>query len=202
MTYRCSAARTRTLTTSATGLLLILALVGCATTPSIHATPPAQHGEVLHASPMTMETMNWLTEVQTNLDGDPRLGAIAIDQSRSTVTITWFGDPGARLDQLIARAPIDLEIVVQSASFLPGDLQNLVARAVEPNAVPGVEIAMGHARNDGSGLEFGIVELPWGLTEDDVAALIADSLERPDIPITVTVTGAVRPADAQPHRDE
>lgn len=118
MTSRCSAARTRTLTTSATGLLLGLALVGCATTPSIYASPPPQHGEVLHASPMTIETMEWLTEVQTNLDGD------------------------------------------------------------------------------GSGLEFGIVELPWGLTEDDVASLIADSLERPDIPITVTVTGAVRPADA------
>lgn len=196
MTYRCSAARTRTLTTSATGLLLGLALVGCATTPSIHATPPPPHGEVLHASPMMMETMDWLTEVQTNLDGDPQLGAIAIDQSRSTVTITWFGDPGDRLAQLIARAPIDLEIVMQAASFRPGDLQDLVARAVKPNAVPGVEITMGYPRNDGSGLEFGIVELPWTLTEDDVAVLIAESLQRPDMPITVTVTGAVLPADA------
>ncbi|MEV8136622.1 hypothetical protein [Microbacterium aurantiacum] len=174
---------------------LALTLAGCAT-PSPSTLPPTDHGEVLHAAPVTVETLDWMTEVQAILHDDPRLGAVAIDESRSTVTVTWFGEQDSTVEELIARAPGGLEVVVQPADFLPGDLQDMVVDAMQPDAVPGVEMTLGHARNDGSGLEFGIVELPGGLTESDVAALIAESLERPDIPITVTVTGAVRAAGA------
>lgn len=148
------------------------------------------------AAPVAVEVLDWTTEVEAVLHDDPRLGTVAIDESRSTVTVTWFGEQDSTVNELIARAPTGLEVVVQPADFLPGDLQDMVVDAMQPDAVPGVEMALGHARNDGSGLEFGIVELPGGLTESDVAALIAESLERPDIPITVTVTGAVRPAGA------
>ena len=170
-----------------------LVLVGCASTSPRPAAPPAPQGEVLELAPIGVETLDWLTELQTSLESDPRLGAVAIDESRSTVTVTWHGEPSTALQELIARAPADVEVVLQAAAFRPADLQKLVLRAMEPDALPGLEIATGNVRNDGSGLEFGIVDLPHGLTEEDVAASLAEVLQRPDLPITVTVSGPVVP---------
>lgn len=192
MTHRRSRMPNHASRATALTSALTLGLAGCAT-PSPSAIPPAVHGEVLHAPPMDIETLDWMTEVQAVLQGDPRLGALAIDESRSKVTVTWFGEPGDTLQKLVARAPSGIDVVVQPADFLPRDLQGMVARVMEPDAVPGVQMAMGHAGNDGSGLEFGVIELPRGLTENDVVTLIAEVLQRPDIPITVTVTGAVMP---------
>jgi hypothetical protein len=190
--HRRSSHLERSLGIISTGLVGLV-LVGCASTSSPPAAPPASHGEVLELAPIGVETLDWLTELQTSLESDPRLGAVAIDESRSAVTVTWHGEPSIALQELIARAPADLEVVLQAAAFRPGDLQKLVLRAMEPTGIPGLEIATGNVRNDGSGLEFGIVDLPQGLTEEDVAASIAELLQRPDLPITVTVSGRVVP---------
>lgn len=189
MNHRRSSRRERSLGIIAAGLVGLV-LVGCA---SICSPPPISQGEVLELAPIGVETLDWLTELQSSLEGDPRLGAVAIDETRSTATVTWHGEPSITLQELIARAPADLEVVLQAAVFRPGDLQQLVLRAMEPTAIPGLEIATGNVRNDGSGLEFGIVDLPQGLTEKDVAASISELLQRPDLPITVTVSGRVVP---------
>lgn len=192
MNHRHSPLLERSLGIIVTGLVALV-LVGCAATSSPPAAPPTSQSEVLELAPIGIETLDWLTELQTSLESDPRLGAVAIDESRSIVTVTWHGEPSTALQEFIARAPADVEVVLQAAAFIPGDLQKLVLQAMEPNAVPGLQIATGHVQNDGSGLEFGIVELPQGLTEEDVAASISEVLQRPDVPITVTVSGPVVP---------
>ena len=192
MNHRRSSLFKRSRGIIATGVVGLV-LVGWWSTSSPPAAPPTSQGEVVELAPIGVETLDWLAELQTSLQSDPRLSAVAIDESRSIVTVTWHGEPSTALQELIARAPADVEVVLRAAAFVPGDLQKLVLRAMEPNAVPCLQIASGHVRNDGSGLEFGIVELPQGLTEQDVAASIAEVLQRPDVPITVTVSGPVVP---------
>lgn len=176
-------------------------LAGCAGAPAAPETlrslpPSADPGfpmEELALPPVQAETMDWLTELDTALSGDPSFGAVAIDDTRSEVTITWYGDPSARLTEMLSRAPEGLSVVVHPADFPPGELEDLVRRAMTAQAVPDVELATGSVRNDGSGLEFGIVALPNGLTEAEVAERIAAALDRADVPITVRVSGAVMP---------
>jgi len=170
----------------------LVALTGCV---SAAAEPPATQPapETLLLPPMGVETADWLTTVQTTLGGDPNLGVVAIDETRSTVTITWFGAVTPALDVLLADAPEDIEVVVQPADFAPGELQALVSQTMEPGTVPGVEIAMGYVRNDGSGLDFGIVELPANSSVEDVSRRIGEALQRTDVPIDVEVSGAVVP---------
>lgn len=183
-----------TLWASAVGAVALAALVGCASTPGVPApldAAPERSREILSTTPISGEVMTWIDELQTTLHLDPNLGSVAIDDSRSVVTVPWFGEPSDALRELIGRAPAGLQVIVQSTDFRPADLQALVLQAMARDAIPGVEIAMGNVRNDASGIEFGLAELPFGLTEDDVATLIADVLARPDVPITVTVSGPI-----------
>jgi hypothetical protein len=170
----------------------LVALTGCEGTAG---EPPANQSapETLLLPPIGVETMDWMTTVQTTLSGDPNFGAVAIDDTRSTVTITWFGDVTPALGAVLAEAPEEIEIVVQPADFSPGELQALVSRAMEPGAVPGVQIAIGYVRNDASGLDFGIVELPANSSVEDVGRRIGEALQRTDVPINVEVSGAVVP---------
>jgi len=170
----------------------LAALTGCVSTaaePSANPSAP----EALMLPPIGVETMDWLTTVQTTLSGDPNFGVVAIDDTRSTVTITWFGDVTPALGALLAEAPEDIEIVVQPADFPPGELQALVSRAMELGTVPGVQIATGYVRNDASGLDFGVVELPANSSVEDVGRRIGEALQRTDVPIDVEVSGAVVP---------
>lgn len=169
------------------------ALASCASNTEPPASTPLAPLEQLETPPIDLETMEWLTELQTTLYGDPALGAVAIDDSRTVVTITWHGEPSAQLQGFLDRAPAGIRVELQAAAFPPGELQELIAEVMGAQAVPGVQIAMGGVRNDGSGLEFGIVELPPGMTEEAVADRIAEVIQRDDIPITVTVSGAVMP---------
>lgn len=169
------------------------ALSGCASNTEPPASTPLAQLEQPETRPIDLETMEWLNELQTTLYGDPALGAVAIDDSRAVVTITWHGEPSAQLQGFLDRAPAGIRVELHAAAFPPGELQELIAQVMDPQAVPGVQIAMGAVRNDGSGLEFGIVELPPGMTEEAVADRIAEVVQRDDIPITVTVSGAVMP---------
>lgn len=171
----------------------LLALSGCATSPIAPESSPQQRAETGETNPIELETMEWLNELQMSLYGDPNLGAVAIDDSRATVTVTWYGETNALLDELISRAPAGVDVVVHPADFRPAELQALIAHVMVPGAVRGVQITMGGIRNDGSRMDFAVAELPAGLDEDGVAALIADAIQRPDVPITVRV-GAIVPA--------
>ncbi|MEZ3160663.1 hypothetical protein AB1K54_08965 [Microbacterium sp. BWT-B31] len=169
-------------------------VTGCSSAPAAPSEIREQlerNGEDLALPPLDLETMQWVNELDRALHGDPSFGAVAIDGP--AVTITWYGPRSALLDTLIASAPDGLDVIVQPADFSPGELHDLVLAAMAPGAVPGVQLAMGHVRNDGSGLHFGIVELPPGVTEEYVAHLIGQAMGRSDVPITVEVSGAVMP---------
>lgn len=157
--------------------------------------PGLQPGEDLAYGAVDIETMTWLTDLQGALTNDPGFGAVALSPDRGTVTITWFGDPSATLQEQIAAAPEGLVVVVQPADFAPAELQQLVGQAMVPGLLPGIRVTMGGVDNDGSGLFIGIEELPQGRTVDEVAQQLADALGRPDVPITVEV-GQVTPASA------
>lgn len=153
-----------------------------------------QLGEELALPPVGLETMEWLDRLPGELTGDPNFGSPAISDDRSTVTLTWFGTPSARLGKLVAQAPEDLTVVIQSALFRPAELNALTQRAVTTKGlVPGVQVAMGSPAADASGITIGIVELPAGRSLEQLGTAFAQALERPDVPIEVEVSGTFMP---------
>jgi hypothetical protein len=183
----------------AAGLGAVLALTGCA-----QAAPGQLDPEVVVEEPLLdqlqlpmidLDTMNWLDRLQRELAEDDNFGSPAISEDRTTVTITWFGEPSPRLHELIAEAPETLTVVVRPAAFRPAELSELVKRAATaPGPVAGVEVAMGYAETDGSGIRIGIVELPAGRTLSELGAEFATALGRIDVPVTVEVSGRMVPA--------
>ncbi len=154
--------------------------------------PPDAHlvdkfDEELAYDPIDIDTMDWLTALQAAVMNDPSFGTVAISPDRTTVTITWYGEPSTTLRQQVDVAPDGVEVVIQPAAFPPAELQELVGKAMAPDLLPGVRVTMGGAENDGSGLRVGIWELPQGSTLEDVAQRLGDALGRPDVPITVEV---------------
>lgn len=143
--------------------------------------------------PMHLEVMEWQNSLQAEFYGNPNFGALAISPDGAVFTITWHGAPSAALEQHIAAAPDGLEVVVQPADFPPAELQQLVAEAMKPGLISGVEIAMGGVENDGSGIHLGLTEEPEGQSVADVAEAIGAALDRTDVPIRVEVTGGVIP---------
>ncbi len=138
------------------------------------------------------ETTNWITELQLAFGNDPNFGTAAISEDRETVTITWFGDPSPTLTAMIDRAPSSLVVEVRPSKFKYGELGELVRTAVRtPGLVSGIEVTIGTVENDASGIRLGIVELPWFISEEQVAAAFAQALGRTDVPITVEVSGGV-----------
>lgn len=165
----------------------------------IEETPPpglefADPDELeLLGEPMDLEVMTWQTDLQTAFYADPNFGSVAISPDRSVFTITWHGAPSPALEQHIAAAPGGLEVVIQPADFPPGELQQLVSRAMKPGFLPGIQIAVGAVENDGSGIHLGLAEEPEGQTLAEVAHALGTALDRTDVPIRVEVTGAVIP---------
>ncbi|WP_424445859.1 hypothetical protein [Microbacterium sp. CH-015] len=144
--------------------------------------------EELAYDPIDLATTEWMNALQHAIANDPNFGTVAISPDRTTVTITWHGQPNATLTTQIAAAPDGLTVVIQEAAFQPGELQALIGL---PDLIPGLRVTMGGMENDGSGLRIGIWELPDGLTEDDVAQELAAAIGRPDVPITVEVAQIV-----------
>ena len=148
--------------------------------------------EELRRAPMDDTTTKWLDRLQTTMRDDPNFGSVAISEDRATVTVTWFGDPSATLQEQIDAAPAKLRVVVQAAAFRPAELQELVQEAMRPGLVPGVRVTTGGPENDGSGLRLTIEELPAGQSLQDVGRDIATALSRTDVPVSVEV-GSVMP---------
>ncbi|MEU4363043.1 hypothetical protein [Promicromonospora sp. NPDC023987] len=149
--------------------------------------------EELQYAPVDAATSDWIANLQTAVRDDPDFGTVAISEDRATVTITWFGDPSAILQDQIDAAPAKLRVVVQAAAFRPAVLQELVREAMRPGLVPDIRVTTGGAENDGSGLRLTIEELPAGQSLDDVGHDIATALGRTDVPISVEVSGPVMP---------
>lgn len=147
--------------------------------------------EVL-GDPIGEDVMQWQNALQTAFHGDPNFGSPAISQDGTLFTIVWYGEPTDALQAHVSAAPSGLDVEIQSADFPPGELQRLVAQAMEPGLVPGVEIALGAVENDASGIRFGLAKEPAG-TLEEIGAAIADALGRPDVPIRVDVSGTVIP---------
>ncbi|MBU1250539.1 MAG: hypothetical protein KJ659_01760 [Actinobacteria bacterium] len=147
--------------------------------------------EGLVSDAIDLDVMNWLNGLQLAVMNDPNFGTVAISPDRMTVTITWYRELSTTLQQQIDLAPDGIEVVIQPAAFQPADLQELIARAMVPDLLAGIRITMGGAENDGSGLRFGIWELPKGGTLDGIAEQLAHAIGRPDIPITVEVAQIV-----------
>jgi hypothetical protein len=191
------------------GLCAAVALSGCAQPVPSPSAPRVQTEirplddplvledqlrEKLALPPVDLETMQWLDRLQIELEGDTNFGSPAISKDRTIVTITWFGTPSARLEGLVAEAPEMLTVVIQPAAFRPTELTELAQRAVTTQGlVPGVHVAMGGPAPDASGITIGIVELPVGLTLDQLGIAFAQALQRPDVPVAVEVSGAVIP---------
>ena len=151
-----------------------------------------QLGEELALPAVDLETMEWLDRLQGELTGDANFGSPVISDDRSTVTLTWFGTPSARLGELVAEAPKDLTVVIQSALFRPAELNELTQRAVTTKGlVPGVQVAMGSPAVDAAGITIGIVELPAGRSLEQLGIAFAQALERPVVPIEVEVSGTI-----------
>lgn len=150
--------------------------------------------ETLSLDAIDIDTMNWLNALQFAVMNDPNFGTIAISPDRTTVSITWFGEPSVTLQQQTDAAPEGLKVVIQPAKFQPAELQELIMQAMSPGLLPGIRVTMGGAENDGSGLRFGVWELPSGSTPEGVAEQLADALGRPDVPIVIEIAQIV-PAD-------
>lgn len=149
-------------------------------------------GELRHA-PIGDATLEWIDSLQTAVRSDPDFGSVAISKDRTTVTVTWFGDPSAALREQIDAAPASLRVVVQAATFRPAVLQELVHEAMRPGLVPGIRVTTGNPENDGSGLQFSIEELPAGQSLEEIGRDIATALGRTDVPVSVEVSGPVIP---------
>lgn len=141
---------------------------------------------------LSIEGVDWLNGLQTSMTNDPRFGTIVRDGS--TITITWYGEPSDQLGALIDDAPANITVALQPADFLPGDLNDMVARSVGAGLVPAVQVSTAAINNDGSGISIGIVEVPADRTLDDLGAEFAQALGRPDVPVTVHVAGVITPA--------
>ena len=150
--------------------------------------------EELALPPVDLETMKWLDRLQGELTEDANFGSPTISTDRSTVTVIWYGMPSARLEELVAEAPEKLNVITQSAAFRPAELNALTQRAVATRwLVPGAEVAMSSPAPDASGITIGIVALPTGHTLEQLGIEFAQALQRPDVPITVEVSGAIVP---------
>ena len=201
--------RRRRLTLSGIGLCAVVALSGCAAAVPLPSGPPVeaemllleeslviedQLTEELALPPIDLETMQWLDRLQGELAEDANFGSPAISKDRSTVTIIWYGTPSARLEELVAGAPENLTVAIRPAVFRPAELTDLAQRAVTiPGLVPGAEVAMGIPAPDASGITIGIVELPAGRSLEQLGIEFAQALQRPDVPITVEVSGTIVP---------
>lgn len=146
--------------------------------------------ELLYA-PIDAVTSEWIDSLQVAVMADPSFGAVAISPDRTTVTITWYGEPSRTLTEQLAAAPEGLAVVIQEAAFQPGELQALVGQAMQPDLLPGVRVSMGAVENDGSGIRIGVWELPDGSTEADLARQLAAAIGRPDVPVTVEIAQIV-----------
>lgn len=160
----------------------------------VQQPPTVQPSERPTLPPIDGVIMEWIDEVQSRLYYDERFGTLAISDDRSAVTIGWFGEPSEELRMLVDDAPADLEVTVYPTDFTQGELQKLVSAAMVQGLVPGVSVAVGYVQNDGSGIHLGIVDEPrGGVTLDDVADAFAKALGRPDVPITIKVSGEIVP---------
>ena len=143
--------------------------------------------------PMDLAVMQWQSDLQSVFAANPNFGSPSISPDGTVFTIVWFGEPSDALRDRIADAPEGLDVVIQPADFPPGELQQLVVRAMQPDFVTGVQLSTGMVENDASGLRFGIADDPDDRTLDDIGRTLADALGRPDVPVRVEVTGAVIP---------
>ncbi|WP_157157634.1 hypothetical protein [Diaminobutyricimonas sp. LJ205] len=147
--------------------------------------------EELALPPISAGTFDWLNRLQLTMSNDPRFGTVAISEDRATVTITWHGEQSPELSALIGEAPDGLAVAIQQAAFPPGELNALVQRSI--GLLPNIQVAMASMENDGSGIWIGIVELPNGLTLEDVGTAFAEALGRPDVPVRVELSAGVMP---------
>lgn len=138
------------------------------------------------------DVMRWQTALQSAFHSDPNFGSPAISQDGAVFTIVWYGQPTDALRSHVAAAPAGLDVVIHPADFPPGELQQLVVRAMKPGLVPGVQFVLGAVENDSSGIRLGLAEEPETALEE-IGTAVADALGRPDVPVRVEVSGAVVP---------
>ena len=202
---RYIATRRRKLVLAGIGLCAVIALSGCAAPVPLPGgsqveTLPLddslltedQMREELASPPVDLETMEWLDRLQAELMGEANFGSPAISNDRSSVTVVWYGAPSARLEELVAEAPEKLMVIIQPAEFRPAELNELAQRAVTTQGlVSGVQVSMGSATPDASGITIGIVELPAGRTLEQLGSAFARALQRPDVPIAVEISTVV-----------
>ena len=202
---RYDAAGRRNIVLVGIGLCAVVAVSGCAASapPSsgsqVETLPPDnsllaedQVREQLTLPPVDLETMEWLDRLQGELDGDANFGSPAISDDRRSVTVVWYGAPSVRLEALVAEAPEKLTVIIQPAGFRPGELSELARRAVTTQGlVSGVQVSMGGAAPDASGIMIGIVELPAGRSLEQLGSAFAQALQRPDVPVAVEISTIV-----------
>lgn len=199
-----------TLTTLCLGAVLVLSACANAEPPRAEPAPVApesllpnhlvvrddllNEGHSGEIDAMEFAAMEWLNSVQMEYAQDPNFGSPEISRDRATVTLRWFGEQNDKLTRLIGAAPDGLTVVVQPAAFQPGDLNALAQQAaLTDGLVPGARVTMAGGATDASGLTIGILELPAGRTLSELGEAFAEALGRPDVPVTVTVSGEVMP---------
>lgn len=172
---------------------------GFATIPLIEETlPPGldlvtpEHVDQ-SATPMDLSVMQWQTDLQLAFQTNPDFGSPEISPDGRVFTITWHGEPSDELRAHIAAAPEGLEVLIRPADFPPGELQELVQRAMRSGLVPGVELVLGAVEGDASGIRFGLAAEPQGSTLDEIEEAIAAALGRSDVPVHVEISGGVVP---------
>lgn len=138
--------------------------------------------------------LRWTGDLQTWLDGQPDGGAVVLEDSHSAVAVTWFGEPSPELLEMLASAPEGVSTRVRSAAFRADELEALVPLGMRDRTGDGLAVSSGWPAADGSGVGFGVEELPSGATLDDAAAILAERIGRDDVPIHVEVTGPIVPA--------
>jgi len=139
-------------------------------------------------------TARWTSELQAWLDEQPEGGSLILENDYSAVAVPWFGEPSAKLLELLGGAPDGVTARIIAAAFPLDELVELVQRGLRDRSGDGLPVNAGWPQADGSGVGFGVKELPRGVDLDEAAAIIAERLGRDDVPIEVEVSGPIVPA--------
>lgn len=139
-------------------------------------------------------TARWTSKLQAWLDEQPEGGSLILEDGHSAVAVPWFGEPSPELLELLGGAPEGVTTRIIAAAFQLDELLELVQRGLRDRSGDGLPVNSGWPQADGSGVGFGIEELPHGVDLDEAAAIIAERLGRDDVPIEVEVSGPIIPA--------
>lgn len=134
---------------------------------------------------VSVEQADWMTEVQDVVGHDENFTSVAISLDRTSMTVTWHGEPSAQLKDLLAAAPSDVRVDVAASAYPGGRLRDLIHRAFEQGQFDGFRVVSGGMNNDGSGITLDVVSK--GATQDHVRDDIAAAIGSGDIPVTINL---------------